>query len=321
MLKSLRFAATHGLTRSALLVALAALFIPLQPAAAALATHHHYKLIVIGTFPGRSIYNTHVTSNHSVVPEFTQALNNQGTLVGGADTPLVNTSENCFNILQPIDCYIQHAFVWQNGQQTDLGTLLGGLGSVAFFISDNGLIAGASENGAIDPVANTPETHAVLWSNGQINDLGTLGGTQSLGAAVNDAGQVTGFTQNAIPDPFSIANLGTQTRAFLWQNGLMQDLNTLGGPDAFAQYVNNKGQVAGVSYTSFTPDPNTGFPPLHPFLWQNGTMKDLGNFGGTNPSGPFIFGLNNRGEVTGNMGLPGDQITHAFFGMEKSLLI
>jgi probable HAF family extracellular repeat protein len=214
------------------------------------AHHHHYKLIVIGTLPGLSIYNTRVTSNHSTVTEFQQVLNNGGTLVGGADTPLVNTSDICFNVQQPIDCYIQHAVVWQNGQLTDLGTVPGGLGSFAFFVSDNGLIAGASENGVIDPVANTPETHAVLWSNGQITDLGTLGGTQSLGAGVNDAGQVTGYAQNAIPDPFSIQGLGTQTRAFLWQNGVMQDLNTLGGPDAFAQYVNNHGQVAGVSYTS-----------------------------------------------------------------------
>jgi probable HAF family extracellular repeat protein len=286
------------------------------------AHHHHYKLIVIGTFPGLSIYNTRVTSNHSVVTEFQQVLNNGGTLVGGADTPLVNTSNNCFNVQQPIDCYIQHAFVWQNDRLTDLGTIPGGLGSFAFFVSDNGLIAGASENGSIDPVANTPETHAVLWSNGQISDLGTLGGTQSLGAGVNDAGQVTGYAQNAIPDPFSLAGLGTQTRAFLWQNGAMQDLNTLGGPDAFAQYVNNHGQVAGVSYTSYIPDPNTGSPPLHPFLWQNGTMKDLGSLGGTNNflGGPFLDGLNNRGEVTGTMALPGDQIAHAFLWNGKQLI-
>jgi probable HAF family extracellular repeat protein len=321
MLKLSRLLCEHSLINAMTLAALVALFIPLRPAAAAPPLHHHYKLIVIGTFPGPSIYNTHITSNHSTVTEFEQVLNNQGTLIGGADTPLINTSNNCFNIQQPIDCYIQHAFVWQNGQLTDLGTLANALGSFAFFISDNGLIAGASENGAIDPVANTPETHAVLWSNGQITDLGTLGGTQSLGVGINDAGQVTGFAQNAISDQFSIAGLGTQTRAFLWQNGVMQDLSTLGGPDAFAQYVNNHGQVAGVSYTTYTPDPDTGLPPLHPFLWQNGKMKDLGSFGGTNDSlGPFIYGLNDRGEVTGNMTLPGDQTAHAFLWDGEKLI-
>jgi probable HAF family extracellular repeat protein len=93
----------------------------------------------------------------------------------------------------------------------------------------------------------------------------------------------------------------------------MHDLGTLGGPDGFAQIINDNGQVAGVSYTSDNPDRNTGLPPLDPFLWQNGKMKDLGNFGGTNDFlGPFISGLNNRGEVAGLMALPGDQIFHAF---------
>ena len=293
----------------------------MQPAAGAGATHHHYRLIDIGTFPGHSIYNRSVTTNGSSPTELEQVLNNQGTLVGGADTAIENQN-NCFNPFNyAIDCYLQHAFVWQNGILTDLGTLLTGSNSFAYFISDNGLIIGGSDISTYDPNSGQPEFHAALWSNGTINDLGTLGGTSSLSTGVNDAGQVTGYAQNAIPDPFSIAGLGTQTRAFLWQNGVMEDLNTLGGPDAFAQYVNNNGQIAGVSYTSFTPDPNTGLPPLHPFLWQNGTMKDLGNFGGTNDFiGPFIYGLNSRGEVTGQMALPGDQTAHAFLWNGEKLI-
>jgi len=50
-------------------------------------------------------------------------------------------------------------------------------------------------------------------------------------------------------------------------------------------------------------------------------MKDLGNFGGANDYlGPFIYGLNNRGEVTGNMALPGDQTAHAFLWDGKKLI-
>jgi probable HAF family extracellular repeat protein len=100
----------------------------------------------------------------------------------------------------------------------------------------------------------------------------------------------------------------------------MHDLRTLGGPDSFAQIVNNTGQVAGVSYTSFNADLKTGLPILDPFLWENGRMKDLGNLGGTNDFlGPFLFGLNNRGEVVGVMALPGDQISHAFLWDGKEL--
>jgi probable HAF family extracellular repeat protein len=52
---------------------------------------------------------------------------------------------------------------------------------------------------------------------------------------------------------------------------------------------------------------------LDPFLWENGKMKDLGNLGGTNGFlGPFVFGLNNRGEVAGQMFLSDEQTRRAF---------
>lgn len=265
--------------------------------------HHHYKLVDLGTFGGPGSSPT----------EFLQVLNNAGTLVGGADTSTLNPYPNCFNPFNLPTCYVQRAFAWQDGELTDLGTLAGGSASFAYFVSDSGLITGGSENGDTDPFSGNPENHAVLWSHGTMTDLGTLGGASSLGVGVNGAGQVTGFGQNAIPDPFSFLG-GTQTRAFLWHNGEMQDLGTLGGPDAFAQYVNNKGQVAGVSYTSYTTDPNTGAPPLDPFLWEKGKgMKDLGNFGGSNGFlGPFIYGLSDEGEVIGNMVVAGNQVVHAF---------
>ena len=267
------------------------------------ATHHHYILEDLETFGGPG----------STPTEFQQVLNDHGMVVGGADTASLNPFPNCFNPFNASDCYVQHAFLSQQGVLTDLHTLPGGSSSFAFFISGNGLIVGGSENGATDPVAGTPEFHAVLWTLGKINDLGTLGGTASLATQVNNAGDVIGASQNAIPDSFSLIGLGTQTRAFLWRNGEMHDLLTLGGPDSFAQIVNERGQVAGVSYTSFNADPNTGLPILDPFLWENGRIKDLGNLGGTNDFlGPFVTGLNGRGEVTGTMSLPGDQILHAF---------
>jgi probable HAF family extracellular repeat protein len=157
-----------------------------------------------------------------------------------------------------------------------------------------------------------------LWKNGEIVNLGTLGGyeSQAGGRGVNSRGQATGFATNDVPDPFSIIywvfyglSNGTQTRAFLWdEKNEMRDLGTLGGPDAVAPFINERGQIAGSSYTNYTPNPTTGIPTVHPFLWENGRMIDLGSLGGT---GCVTDALNNRGQVVGLSNLAGDMASHA----------
>src|SRR6266699_491126 len=256
-----------------------------------------YKLIDLGTFGGPG----------SGFTRFSKILNNKGTVIGGADTANPDPFDpNCFDP----GCSIQHAFRWQKGVLTDLGVLPGGASSFALCINEPGQTVGVSQNGLIDPLTGTPEMIAVLWDkNGEIINLGTLGGNQSLAVALNDRSQAVGAAANTIPDPFSLAGFGTQARAFLWENGAMRDLGTLGGPDSFAGYVNERGQVAGISYTDSTPNDTTGIPTLHPFLWENGRMLDLGSLGGTLAD---IFGFNDRGQVVGQMTLPGDEFNHPY---------
>jgi probable HAF family extracellular repeat protein len=150
-------------------------------------------------------------------------------------------------------------------------------------------------------------------------DLGTLGGNWSAASSVNSHGQIVGDATNTIPDAYGpdLGNLsccggfpGTQNRAVLWQGGVKHDLGTLpGGNDSLAMIVNESGQVAGASYTDATPNPTTGFPTEHPFLWQNGHVLDLRSLGGTVG---YANDLNNRGEVIGTMNLQGDQTHHGF---------
>lgn len=250
--------------------------------------HHHYKLIDIGTFGGPD----------SLVPELQRIINSRGTVVGGADTSTPDpNAPNCFDP----ECFVQHTVQWKDGALTDLGALPGVNSSTPAEVNAHGLVAGLSQNGVIDPLTGLPEQRAVLWQDGQIMDLGTLGGNESAAIGMNDKGQVIGVALNTISDPISFFG-ATQAHAFLWQNGTMQDLGTLGGPDSFGQYVNNRGQVAGFSYTSAP-------PTVDPFLWDHGTMTDLGTLGGTFGQ---VNNLNRQGQVVGTSNLSGDTFTHGF---------
>jgi probable HAF family extracellular repeat protein len=269
------------------------------------ANHHHYKVIDLGTLGGPQ----------SVVSGFlTHLLNNRGTVAGCADTPTAdpNFPDSNFQGFSPRtpDPFVFHAFRWQDGLMTDLGALPGINNACPIWMSENGMIAGGSENGLVDPITGMPESRAILWKDGGVIDLGTLGGTESVALAMNNRGQVVGAAANTIPDPFSSFGFPDQTRAFLWQSGVMEDLGTLGGPDAFAASINRAGQIAGCSYSNSTPNSITGLPTEAPFLWKDGKMINLGTLGGTLGCASII---NNHGQVMGASNLEGDIVSHGFF--------
>ena len=107
----------------------------------------------------------------------------------------------------------KHAFLWENGVMTDLGSLSGfnkGLTSEARAINANGEITGVSE--VIITVDNVSrrETHPFIWKNGTMTDLGTINGQPSAGTAINSYGHVVG-----IYHPYT--NLGVVlTTPFRW---------------------------------------------------------------------------------------------------------
>jgi probable HAF family extracellular repeat protein len=269
--------------------------------------YHHYQIVDPGTFGG--------ADSSQLYPGPKGDVNNRGVAVGGADTSIPDPTSTCFNG----DCYISYGYKWQDGVTHKLDALPGFNSSFAFGVSNNGHVVGASENG-IDPLTGGRAYEAVSWGeDGSIIDLGSLGGNVGLAASVNNRGEAAGVALNTIPDPY-IGFFGipgaTQCHAFRWtKSGGLQDLGTLGGTDSTAAYTNDRGQISGYSFTDSTVNPGTGLPTTHPFLWENGTMTDLGTLGGS-LAGPFngesLGGLNNRGDVIGTSTLAGDVIQHPF---------
>jgi probable HAF family extracellular repeat protein len=308
---------SKGWTSIIALTLFATLALPLQlPAQDAAKPHHshqyhHYRLIDMGTLGGPNSYN------ESNPPEI--VINAHGAATIGADTSLPDPfPSNCF-----IDCFVSDAVVWQHGVLTDLAALEPGYSSFPSAINARGEVVGVAENGQIDPITGSFEEVAVLWKNGVIN-LGTLGGTQSVANGISNRSQVVGVALNAVPDPFANSPLycgtfaqcflvtpaATEAHAFRWtEAGGMQDLGALGGPDSAASFVNQRGQIAGEFFTSFTPNPSTGVPTLDPFFWENGKMVDIGSLGGTLGIPSW---MNNSGQVVGFSNVAEDQSNHAF---------
>jgi probable HAF family extracellular repeat protein len=94
---------------------------------------------------------------------------------------------------------------------------------------------------------------------------------------------------------------------------------------AVAEEVNERGQIVGISYTNTLPSDVYGIPTIHPFLWQNGAMTDLGSLGGTAAFVGNFFdhatrGVNDSGEVAGTSSLLGDHAAHAFLWSKGTMI-
>lgn len=260
--------------------------------------HHKYKLIDLGTLGGP---NSQVNGGPPPM------INNRGVIAGEADT-----AEPC----SYFDGFVSPAVRWDDdGVITNLGLLPGGCFSLPNAINSKGMMVGSGDIGVVDPVAGVPEIRADFRYKGQILNLGTFGGTNSLASDLNNHAQVVGGAENTDPDPWDFGGITlglaspTAWHAFLWQDGVMQDLGTLGGPDSFAFLINERGWIAGFSFTDSIPNTTSGIPTIHPFLWKRDAMIDLGSFGG---SFGTVAGLNNRGQVAGTSLLSGDLANHAF---------
>lgn len=297
------------------------------PSAAKAPAQTRYRVVDMGSFGGG--YGAFQN----------RAINLRGMAVGVMMTaepdPFV---PNCF-----FTCNMDRAFLYDAGKTWDLGALAEHGSSLAAGITDLGIAYGYAQNGKVDASTGFPETHAVMWLNKRIIDLGTLGGSQGIVVSMNLLGQGAGGSLNAKPDPYAatpmqaclhlpnngpaagsvefafnsfFAPASTETRATYWWGGTKRDMGTLGGPDSYAYFINELGQAVGWSYTSYQAN-EFGHPDVHPFIWSawDRKMHDLGTLGGACAYARIV---NNRGQVIGASNLADNMSLHPFVWTARS---
>ena len=174
-------------------------------------------------------------------------------------------------------------------------------------------------------------TMAQARSNWTIIDLGALGASGSVALALNNRGDVAGYSRARGP-----GETGETYHGFLWQNGAMYDLGAPAG-SAFAQVsaMNENGTLVaigdfGMSYLwkdgAWSPMNFHGTPRAinrvdqvvgnfqvgaaqRAFVYKDSVALELGTLGGTSSRANAI---NDRGIVVGNASMPADATSHAF---------
>ena len=97
------------------------------------------------------------------------------------------------------------------------------------------------------------EVHAVLWGNGGVLDLGVIPGDLcDEGMSLNSRLQVVGYSNQ-------VACHGPHAHGFLWEHGVLFDLNRLIVKSDRAQviegtFINERGEIIG---NAITPEGNT----------------------------------------------------------------
>lgn len=224
---------------------------------------------------------------------YAAGVNNRGQVVGWAENGVLDPT--CNNA-PPVSQYLQfEAAIWGPGltEMKELPPYPGDPDSAATAINDLGQVVGISGI-CQNAVGNQSATHAVFWENGQPINMGNLGSTAwNTPVALNNHGQVVGFANNTSSDPqgflwskakgmqplpyigddnqgvaydinetgqiVGISEGGTEPygmRAFLYENGQMNDLNSLVVGDSslyllLAQGINDQGEIVG---TAVNPD-------------------------------------------------------------------
>lgn len=207
-----------------------------------------------------------------------------GTLGGGLSFPSgINNSGQVIGQSDTTGGAARLAFLYSNGQITSLS--LGGNFSRPLTLTDDGLVLGDSDTTGTDPQTNSPIRHAFLYDANGMHEL-SLGGGDSDAYGINSSGEVIGrsYTVNGV------------SHAFLYSNGTLNDLGTLGGPNSSADNFAPSGKITGSSQTVLV----DGFENVfhsHGFLYSGGQMIDVSV--GYTESESYILTVNDSDQILG----------------------
>jgi probable HAF family extracellular repeat protein len=201
-------------------------------------------------------------------------------------------------------------------QIKQLGSL-GGTTSAGNSINNRGWIAGFSN------LEGDTTTQATLWRDGSATNLGTLGGPNSavLWPVKNNGGMIAGVAETEEMDPlgetwscsvfFPPPASGHTCLGFVWQNGRMNPLPTLGGGNGFATGLNNRGQVVGWAENTIH-DPTCNLPQVLQFravIWdarRGRVLQELPPLVGDTVTAATA--INESGQVVGISGICADAV-------------
>jgi probable HAF family extracellular repeat protein len=201
-------------------------------------------------------------------------------------------------------------------------------------------------------------TPAALGGTFSVTNLGTLGGTTSVGYGINDAGQVVGISETG-----AVVCEERIVRGFRWTAGRMENLLPaldddpnrpcgIGVPSSWAYGINDRGFAVGYSFSAardlvpmiWWPDGTKSalrLPGMQPIAYAiNDAGAIVGDLGSNDPAflltgdattrialnppdGPAAArAINESGMVAGHSTLPGQEGTHAFlhaYGVTRDL--
>jgi probable HAF family extracellular repeat protein len=150
------------------------------------------------------------------------------------------------------------ALVWRSGRLTDIS---GGVtGTRAGQVNDLGQVL----------VRRRPTGGHDVWSFGSFTPIVAPGNAFNEAVTLNNRGRVTGSWHAPT------SGGGFRIQAFTWYRGTFTDLGSLAGGQTQGRGLNESAQLVGVSQMPGGAD--------HAFIWQNGTMRDLGTSGVPAPS-------------------------------------